>query len=55
MLAGDRLQPKPAGEVEEDRFTVPVKPFTGATVIVEMVLEPAFVEMLVGLAAMLKS
>jgi len=55
MLGGDRLQARPEGETVEDRLTVPVKPFTGATVMVEVVLEPAFVETLVGLAAMLKS
>jgi len=49
------LQDRPEGEVVEDRLTVPVKPFTGATVMVDVVLEPAFVETLVGLAAMLKS
>ena len=49
------MQDRPEGEVVEDRLTVPVKPFTGATVMVEVVLEPAFAETLVGLAAMLKS
>ena len=49
------MQTKPEGETAEDRVTVPVKPFTGATVMVDVVLEPAFVETLVGLAAMLKS
>ncbi len=52
---GDRLQARPEGEVVDDRLTVPVKPFTGATVMVEVLLESAFVEMLVGLASMLKS
>jgi hypothetical protein len=55
MLVGDRLQARPEGETAEDRLTVPVKPFTGATVMVEVVLEPPFVEMAVGLASMLKS
>ncbi len=39
----------------EDRFTVPVNPFSAATVIVEVVFDPAFVETLAGLADMLKS
>ncbi len=55
MLVRDRLQVRPEGETAEDRLTVPVKSFTGATVMVEVVLEPAFVEMLVGLASTLKS
>ena len=49
------MQARPEGETAEDRPTVPLKPFTGATVMVEAVLEPAFVKMLVGLDSMLKS
>ena len=55
MLVGDRLQARPEGETVEDRLTVPPKPFTEVTVMVEVVLEPAFAEMPVGLAVMLKS
>ena len=55
MLVGDKLQARPEGKTVEDRLTVPVNPFIGATVMVELVLEPAFAEMLVGLAVMLKS
>ncbi len=55
MLVGDRLQARSEGETVEDRLTVPVKPFTGVTVMLAVVLEPAFVETLVGFAAMLKS
>src|SRR6266496_918591 len=36
MLLGVRVQVKPAGETDEVRATVPVNPFTGATVIVEV-------------------
>ncbi len=39
----------------EDRFTVPVNPLSEATVIVEVVFDPAFVMVLAGLADMLKS
>jgi len=37
------------------RATVPVKPFTGATVMVAVVEAPAFTVRLVGLAVMVKS
>ncbi len=55
--------PEPAtlfGAAEQDvllvfRLTVPEKPFTGVTVIVEMPAEPAFTLTLVGFPAMAKS
>ena len=56
MLVGVRLQVKPvAGDIEDDSATVPVKPFTGATVIVEVPAIPAFTVRVVGAAAMVKS
>ena len=55
MLVGNRLHARPEGETVEDRLTVPVKPLTEVSVTVEVVLEPAFAEMLAGLAVMLKS
>jgi hypothetical protein len=55
MLPGFRAQVRPAGETTEERATVPVKPLTGATVIVEVAVAPARAETLVGLAAMVKS
>ena len=55
MLDGVRVQVRPAGETVEVRATVPVKPFTGATVIVEAAAVPALTLTLVGLAATVKS
>lgn len=55
MLVGVRVQVSPAGETEEVRATVPVKPFTGATVIVEVAATPALAATLVGLAVTVKS
>jgi len=56
MLAGVRVQVKPLeGEMEEVRATVPVKPFTGVTVIVEVPAVPAVVVTDVGLAVTVKS
>ena len=56
MLVGDRLQESPVeGEVDLDRLTVPVKPFTGATVTVEVPVLPLLIETAVGLVLMLKS
>ena len=40
----------PAGETVEVNATVPVKPLSGVTVIVEVVDEPALAAILVGLA-----
>jgi len=56
MLVGVRVQVKPvAGDIEDVRATVPVKPFTGATVIVEVPATPPLIARLVGAAATLKS
>jgi len=55
MLVGDRAHTKPGGETDEVRATVPVNPLTGATVIVEVAVEPAFTVTLVGLAVTVKS
>lgn len=55
MLDGVRVQVKPAGETEDVRVTLPVNPFTGATVIVEVTAVPEFVDTLVGLAVTVKS
>jgi len=41
--------------MEEVSATVPVKPFTGATVIVEVAAVPALTATVVGLAVTLKS
>lgn len=55
-LLGVRVQDKPvAGNIEEVRVTVPVKPFTGAMVIVEVLATPAFTVSVVGAAATVKS
>jgi hypothetical protein len=55
MLAGVRVQVRPAGETELVSVTVPVKPLTGATVIVEIAESPTFTVRLVGLAVIVKS
>jgi hypothetical protein len=56
MLLGVRVQLKPVAEdIEDVRATVAVKPFTGATVIVEAPATPAFTVRLVGAAATVKS
>ncbi len=55
MLAGVRVQVKPAGDTALVSATVPVKPFSGATVIVEVAAVPAVVVTAVGLAVTLKS
>jgi len=55
MLVGLRVHVKPAGETVEVRATVPVKPFTGATVIVEVAVAPARALTLAGLAVTVKS
>lgn len=43
------------GDVVVDRFTVPLNPLVGVTVIVELSVEPTFPVRLVGFAAMAKS
>jgi hypothetical protein len=55
MLVGDTVQVRPAGATADVSATVPVKPFTGATVIVEVVAVPAVVVTAVGLALTVKS
>ncbi len=45
----------PAGETEETKITVAVKPCSGATVIVEMAVAPARAVILAGLAVTVKS
>jgi hypothetical protein len=55
MLVGLRVQVKPPGDTEDVRATVPVKPFAGATVIVEVAAVPAVVVTAVGLAVTVKS
>jgi hypothetical protein len=55
-LFGVRVHANPvAGDIEDVNATVPVKPFTGATVIVEVPATPAFTVRIVGAAAMVKS
>jgi len=46
---------RPAGETAEVRATVPLKPFTAATVIVEVAAVPAVVVTAVGLAVIVRS
>jgi len=55
MLAGLRVQVRPAGETVKVSVTVPVKPWSGATVIVEVPLDPALIATLAGLAVTVKS
>jgi hypothetical protein len=50
MLVGDSVHVNPAGETVDANATVPVNPFTGATVIVEVAVAPARALTLVGLA-----
>lgn len=55
MLVRLKVHVRPAGETELVRATVPVKPFTGATVIVEVAATPTVVVTEVGLAVTVKS
>src|SRR6266566_5414479 len=55
MLDGVRVHVIPAGETEAVRLTVPVKPLTGATVMVEVPDAPATIVTEVGLAMTEKS
>ena len=55
MLVGVRVHVRPAGETVEVKATVPVNPFTGATVIVDVTAVPELVATLVGLAVTVKS
>ena len=54
-LVGLRVQVIPAGDTDEVRLTVPVNPFWGETVIVEVAAVPALTAKLVGLAVTVKS
>jgi hypothetical protein len=56
ILVEDIVQVRPVvGETDEERATVPVKPLTPVTVIVELPAEPTATITLVGLAVMVKS
>ena len=50
ILVEDSVHVRPAGETVEANATVPVKPLTGATVIVEVAVAPARALTAVGLA-----
>jgi hypothetical protein len=54
MLLGVRVHVRPAGETALVSATVPVKPLTGATVMVEVAAVPAVVVTAVGLAVIEK-
>ncbi len=55
MLVGLSVQVRPAGDTAEVRATVPVNPWRGATVIVEVPVAAASTVTLVGLAVTEKS
>jgi len=56
MLEGVRVHVSPVtGEIEEVSATVPVNPWTGATVIVEVPAVPALAVTVVGAAVTVKS
>jgi hypothetical protein len=55
MLVGLRVHVKPAGATELVSATVPMKPLTGETVIVEVPATPASTVTLVGDAVTVKS
>ncbi len=55
ILVDERAQTRFVEFVVTARATVPVKPFSGATVIAEVPLAPALTLTLVGLAVTLKS
>jgi len=54
-LVGVRVHVKPAGVTDDDRVTVPVKPFRAVTVMVDVAAALASAVALVGLAVRLKS
>jgi len=54
MEVEDRVHDRLVEFVVTARVTVPVKPLTGATVMVEVPATPAFTVTLVGLAVMVK-
>jgi hypothetical protein len=55
MLAGVKVQVKPAGDTALVSATVPVKPLTGATEIVDVPAALTFIVTVVGLAVTVKS
>jgi len=55
MLEGVRVQVRPAGETVDVRATVPVNPFTGATVMVDDPETPTLTVIAVGAAVTEKS
>ena len=56
MTLAGKLQVRPAGvDAETDKLTVPVNPFSEATVIVDVAVVPAFTLTLVGLGVTEKS
>ena len=56
MLVVDKVQVRPVvGETTSERVTVPVKPLTAATVIIEVPGEPTTTLTVVGLAVTVKS
>ena len=55
MLDEVRLQARPAGRDEIPRLTEPLKPVSGATVMVELAVVPALTVRLVGPAVTEKS
>ncbi len=55
MLVGLKVHVSPAGETDEVSATVPVKPLTGATVMVEVAAVPALTATAVGLPVTEKS
>jgi len=55
MLVGVRVQVSPAGDTALVSATVPVNPWSGATVIVDAAAVPAVVVTEVGLAVTVKS
>jgi hypothetical protein len=55
MLVGLRVHVRPAGETDDVRATVPVNPWRGATVMVDVPVAPARAVTLVGLAVTEKS
>ena len=55
MLDGVRVHVRPVGDTELVRVTVPVKPLTGVTVMVEVAAAPTFTLSVVGLAVTVKS
>lgn len=55
IVFGVTVHVRPAGDTAVVRLTVPVKPLTGAMVIVDVPEDPAMIVILVGLAVIVKS